>query len=90
MTSKVAENVRGKAKLQRMTERKSKVIVYVREEKQSYRGCCRGKATLLRMTERKRKLQRMLERRSKVTKNVRDEKQNYRESSGGKANYRGC
>ena len=48
--------------------RKSKVTDDVREEKQSYRGCSRGKA----------KLHRMLERKSKMTEDVREEKQSYR------------
>ena len=60
---------RGKAKLQTMIERKSKVAEDVRWEKQSDQGCSSGKA----------KLQRMIYRKSKVTEDVVTEKQHYRE-----------
>ena len=51
-----------------MLERKSKAREDAREEKQSYRGCQRGKA----------KLQRMTKRKSKVTKDEREDKQSDR------------
>jgi len=59
----------------RMFGRKSKVIEDVREEKQQYRRCSRGKAKLQRTSERKRKVTRMIDTKNNVTEDVREENQ---------------
>ena len=58
-----------------MLERKSKVTEDVREEKQHYRGCDRGKV----------KSRSMLEREKKVPEDVQEEKQRDSGCYGGRA-----
>jgi len=74
----------------RMFGRKSKVIEDVREEKQQYRRCERGKVKLPRMFGRKTKSQRMFERKSKAAEDLREEKKSYKDDRYEKQCHRGC